>query len=286
MISHAHFHYSYWGGGMSSSLAQAMMGVVLCALLPGASGFTGVPARASIVVQRPSCLAQLSADPGRSTRSINVTDAAAEAKLALAGEATQVRGDRLRGAALEDAIDLVNNPQSDCEAYLRERIEILGSLDSTELLDRDEAANFWPESLTAVPTALQMAFVDEISCTGCGWCPHVARSTFQMHDGHGKARAYQQGEDGLSVIEEAIDVCPANCIHLVTRDELRLLEEHRSLHLEDLQAQADRMGGNGHWRDPLTSDGWRRTGNCRHVCRKEADDGNDPSYSNDDGVQP
>ena len=35
-----------------------------------------------------------------------------------------------------------------------------------------------------------------------------------MMDGkHGKARCYQQGEDVIEAIEEAIDVCPADCIH-------------------------------------------------------------------------
>ena len=65
-----------------------------------------------------------------------------------------------------------------------------------------------------------MVFVDEITCTGCTWCAAVARSTFRMDDSYGKARAYQQGEDVYEAIEEAIDVCPAACIHWVSRKEL------------------------------------------------------------------
>jgi ferredoxin len=195
----------------------------------------------------------------------------------------------------EEAVLLACAPAAD-EAYLEKRTNVLGKISSSELLDRDAEAGFWPAHLSANDrTAMEFIFVDEhvarrstpplrplaaslcrpfanrcrvrlgrLSCTGCAWCPHVARSTFTMDGSWGKARAFQQGEDGWDAVDEAIDVCPASCIHLVTQAELRILEEHRQLHLESMQAEAGRYGeGHGHWRDPLTSDGWRRTRNCR-----------------------
>ena len=84
-----------------------------------------------------------------------------------------------------------------------------------------------------------------------------------MDDAYGKARVFQQGEDILDAVEEAIDVCPAQCIHWVTRKELETLEEHRALHLESMQAEGGRYGGNSDWREPLESDSWRRAENCR-----------------------
>lgn len=58
-------------------------------------------------------------------------------------------------------------------------------------------------------------------------------------------------------------LAPHTGIHFVTREELRILEEHRSLHLESMQAEGWSHGGNADWREPLQSDGWRRTENTR-----------------------
>lgn len=191
---------------------------------------------------------------GATEREVDVEQAAEEVKELLAEEEAM-------GAKLEAVVSPSN--------YLDERDALVGTLTSSELLDRDEAAGFWPGNLEpGESTVEQMAFVDEMSCTGCAWCPHVARSTFSMDETHGKARVYQQGEDLWDTIDEAMDVCPAGCIHFVSRNELRVLEEHRDMHLESLQAEASRYGhGHGHWRDPLESDGWRRTDNCRKATR-------------------
>ena len=43
-------------------------------------------------------------------------------------------------------------------------------------------------------------------------------------DDFGTARVTMQGGDDSEVIEEAIDVCPADCIHTCSRNELEVLE--------------------------------------------------------------
>ena len=157
---------------------------------------------------------------------------------------------------------------SDDLAYIAERVGLVGEIDSSELLLRDEAAGQWP--IGNLPhgdreTSEDMLWVDELSCIGCRWCADVARSTFQMAEPYGTAKVMQQGGDPPEVVEEAIDCCPANCIHPCSRAELELLEEHRSLgHIEDLQARyqfGSRLSGQGdvpYWKDPITHQGWRK----------------------------
>ena len=42
-------------------------------------------------------------------------------------------------------------------------------------------------------------------------------------DDFGMARVVQQGGDCEDTVEEAIDSCPADCIHKCTRSELKVL---------------------------------------------------------------
>lgn len=46
-----------------------------------------------------------------------------------------------------------------------------------------------------------------------------------MEDEWGRARVAEQGIDGISKLQEAIDCCPVSCIHWVTAPQLALLEE-------------------------------------------------------------
>lgn len=94
----------------------------------------------------------------------------------------------------------------------------LGKVDSHELVELDENGE---------PFFERFAFVDEHSCIGCTMCAGIAQATFMMEDGHGRARVYQQHGDADSVIEEAIDTCPVNCIHYVPWEELVSLEARR-----------------------------------------------------------
>tara|TARA_B110001452_G_scaffold227681_1_gene202705 strand:+ start:83 stop:1063 length:981 start_codon:yes stop_codon:yes gene_type:complete len=154
--------------------------------------------------------------------------------------------------------------------YLDEREELVGELSSSELLQRDEDEGFWPPDVPKERDAKAMLWVDQHSCIGCRWCAGVARSTFQMEDEYGTAKVVQQGGDNEDTVQEAIDVCMADCIHYITRDELVELEEYRDKFQDDLMAKSyhgSRLvgwgdgGGAGatpHWRDPLVNTGWRQ----------------------------
>ena len=113
-------------------------------------------------------------------------------------------------------------------AHLVDRDRLIGAIDSHALLAADEAAGIWPLALDGDETSRQMAYVDESECIGCTFCASIARSVFHMHeDAAGAARVVQQGESH-DAISEAIDSCPANCIHLVNRVELQHLELRRA----------------------------------------------------------
>lgn len=70
-------------------------------------------------------------------------------------------------------------------------------------------------------------YVDEVTCIGCRNCAHVASNTFFMEPEHGRARAMRQDGDPESLIQEAIDTCPVDCIQWVEYEELKTLEERR-----------------------------------------------------------
>ena len=111
-------------------------------------------------------------------------------------------------------------------AYLVGRDALVGEVDSSALLDRDEAAGLWPLGLDRSASAVQLPFVYEPDCIGCTWCASIARATFRMNGDDNKARCVQQGEDA-DAVEEAIEACPADCIHLVSRTQLAALEAQR-----------------------------------------------------------
>ena len=156
------------------------------------------------------------------------------------------------------------------DAYLDERTELIGEIGSAALLERDEKEGFWPPELSADRDAPAMLWVDEYSCVGCRWCASVARNTFKVTDEYGTAMVMEQGGDQQNVIEEAIDVCPADCIHACSRAELEVLEEYRELYQNDMMAKfyhGSRLIGEGsgggagaapQWRDPLVHTSWRQ----------------------------
>jgi ferredoxin len=92
---------------------------------------------------------------------------------------------------------------------------LVGTVDSHVLLEADNANTLLPAGVSRDANEAQLVFVDEANCIGCRSCAEVARSTFQMEADFGAARAYQQCGDEEEVIEEAIDCCPVDCIHLV-----------------------------------------------------------------------
>ena len=67
-------------------------------------------------------------------------------------------------------------------------------------------------------------FVDETACIGCRNCVHCASGTFKMEEDFGRARVHTQWGNSREDVEIAVDSCPVECIHFVTRDDLPLLE--------------------------------------------------------------
>lgn len=56
-------------------------------------------------------------------------------------------------------------------------------------------------------------YIEEDECIGCESCVEVAPGAFGFNEGTGKA--FVTNMDGASEeeIQEAIDTCPASCIH-------------------------------------------------------------------------
>ena len=67
-------------------------------------------------------------------------------------------------------------------------------------------------------------FVDEITCIGCMNCACTAPGVFRMEDKDGRARVYGQWLNTEDEIEEAMDTCPVECIHWVSKEQLAPLE--------------------------------------------------------------
>lgn len=93
------------------------------------------------------------------------------------------------------------------------------------LRDTEERSGFEPE-LGGV-WRQKGVFVDENICIGCKNCTHVASNTFYIEPDHGRARVFNQDGDTESLIEEAIDTCPVNCIHWLDYTKLKQMEEER-----------------------------------------------------------
>ncbi len=88
-------------------------------------------------------------------------------------------------------------------------------------------------------------FVDETSCIGCMQCSTCASSTFFMEERHGRARVSMQYGDDQDYIEEAIEMCPVDCIYWVQRSQLALLEfVMKSCAREDIAMVRRRLSGN------------------------------------------
>lgn len=77
------------------------------------------------------------------------------------------------------------------------------------------------------PTGLRFVYVDEHMCIGCTYCATVAKETFMMEEGAGRARAFAQGQEHPDTLAEAIDCCPVNCISYVDLEDLIIMETER-----------------------------------------------------------
>ncbi|KAK4429120.1 Chaperone protein dnaJ C76, chloroplastic [Sesamum alatum] len=67
-------------------------------------------------------------------------------------------------------------------------------------------------------------FVDEVKCVGCLKCALFAEKTFAVESVYGRARVVAQWADPEHKIQQAIGVCPVDCISIVERSNLAALE--------------------------------------------------------------
>lgn len=134
-------------------------------------------------------------EPPKAQSETDVQAAAAAAK-ALLEEEKQRKLDILFNAPppIEGATE---TSSTESMAYLLVREELVGTIDSSSLLNLDEASDLWPEHLSPAAETdravdKDMWWVDELSCVGCTWCADVARSTFRMQNddcAYGQVRA-------------------------------------------------------------------------------------------------
>ena len=148
-------------------------------------------------------------------------------------------------------------------SYLQEaRDKLVEAGPSHLLLEADNSNSLLPSGLQRDANVAQFVFVDEPRCIGCHACAEVARSTFRMEEEFGAARVFQQCGDDVDVVEEAILCCPVDCIHEVSFNELRTLEDHRQRMFDDgamaaaqgagkIAARAEGRDGAPNWREPL-----------------------------------
>jgi len=96
-------------------------------------------------------------------------------------------------------------------------------------------------------------FVDEISCIGCQYCVTCSPATFRNVEPHGRARVFGQWLSTEDEIQEAIDMCPVDCIHWVPKEQLAPMEYVIQHVLTDRVGVASLMSGQGSHRmaDPF-----------------------------------
>lgn len=61
--------------------------------------------------------------------------------------------------------------------------------------------------------------LDPEDCTGCGACAELSPGVFEMNEAMGVAQVVNPGGDDPASIEEAIEICPCNCIRWEDFDE-------------------------------------------------------------------
>ena len=58
----------------------------------------------------------------------------------------------------------------------------------------------------------KIAYVDKDECTECGVCVDTVPTVFRLDDSN-KAEVFDSSGASEAEIQEAIDLCPAACIH-------------------------------------------------------------------------
>ena len=56
-------------------------------------------------------------------------------------------------------------------------------------------------------------YIDEDECMGCGSCEEICPDVFKLDEETDKAKVINPEGGPEDLIQEAIDTCPAECIH-------------------------------------------------------------------------
>ena len=87
--------------------------------------------------------------------------------------------------------------------------------------------------------------MDEMTCIGCQYCVTCAPATFRNVEPHGRARVFGQWLSDEENIQEAIDMCPVDCIHWVPKEQLAPLEYVTQEVIQERVGVALMMSGQG-----------------------------------------
>ncbi|RLA80934.1 MAG: ferredoxin [Deltaproteobacteria bacterium] len=56
-------------------------------------------------------------------------------------------------------------------------------------------------------------YIDEEECVGCGTCEELCPEIFELDEETGRAKVIEPEVEDEGCVEEAMDTCPAECIH-------------------------------------------------------------------------
>jgi len=56
-------------------------------------------------------------------------------------------------------------------------------------------------------------YIDEEECVGCGTCEELCPEIFELDEETGKAKDIESEVEDEDCVQEAMDTCPAECIH-------------------------------------------------------------------------
>ncbi|KAK2635720.1 hypothetical protein Ddye_030512 [Dipteronia dyeriana] len=129
--------------------------------------------------------------------------------------------------------DIAGQAGHDMAIILNEAYSLLSDPNSRLAYDQEQAKIGELRGYTGKPmystwlgseSEERAVFVDEVKCVGCLKCALFAQNTFAIESRYGRARVVAQWADPEHKIQEAIQICPVDCISMVDRADLAALE--------------------------------------------------------------